>query len=89
MGWKSRSVRARLELFIRQHKAAPPITRVRKVRGVVSTSHGSRGEELTFSCACWERAGVDEKVLSVVEQTHPCMVTARLGGHSLSRSDRV
>jgi hypothetical protein len=27
-------------------------------------------EELTFSCACWERAGVDKKVLSVVEQTH-------------------
>jgi hypothetical protein len=31
-------------------------------------------EELTFSGACWERAGVDEKVLAVVEQAHSCGV---------------
>ena len=29
---------------------------------------------LTFSCACWESAGVDEKVLAVVEQAHSCGV---------------
>ena len=29
---------------------------------------------LTFSCACWEGAGVDEKVLAVVEKAHSCGV---------------
>ncbi len=64
MGWKSRSELGRLSCSCEEN--------------IVSIGRRSKGQggkpegALTFSCTRREGAGVDKKVLAVVEQAHSC-----------------